>query len=141
VKPRLDPEGLRKTKTWEYVVRFIFGGVVTTCTGLIAHRFGPNIGGVFLAFPAILPASLTLVQQHDGRAQAVDDARGARLGSIGLAAFAVVTWRTATTWPAVLVLGVATLAWVAVSVAAWAIWYGGRRSSVGARRRDPYRLA
>jgi uncharacterized protein DUF3147 len=128
VKPTFDPKGLEKTKSWEYVVRFAFGGLVTAGTGLIARRYGPVVGGLFLAFPAILPASLTLVQQHDGREQAVEDARGARLGSIGLAAFALVTWRIATTLPGAPVIVVATLAWALVSVAAWALRYGPPRS-------------
>src|SRR5262249_24539972 len=74
--PRFGPLGLRKTRAWEYGLRFVLGGVVTACTGLVVHAFGPSIGGLFLAFPAFLPASLTLVRQHDGRAEAVDDARG-----------------------------------------------------------------
>ena len=106
---------------------------VVTCT---AHHFGPEIGGLF---PAILPASLTLVTQHDGRRQAADDARGAMVGSIGLAAFALVTWRTGAHLPGVVVLAVATIMWTVVSVAMWAMRYG-RRSSVAERRRG-YRVA
>jgi hypothetical protein len=128
VTPRIDPGGLRRTRAWEYGLRFVFGGVVTACTGLVAQEFGPSIGGLFLAFPAILPASLTLVKRHDGRAEAVDDARGARLGTVGLAAFAVVVWRTTAAWPPPLTLATATLAWIAVGVGAWGIQYGRRRS-------------
>jgi hypothetical protein len=136
VKPSFEPAALRKTRPWEYVVRSVFGGVVTAATGLVAHQFGPVVGGLFLAFPAILPASLTLVEQHDGREQAAEHARGACLGSIGLAAFALVVWRTAATWPGGLAIAVATLAWAGVSVAAWAVACGARASSlVGARNR------
>jgi hypothetical protein len=78
-----------------------------------------------LAFPAILPASLTLIKQHDGRAKAVDDARGARLGSLALAIFGVTVGYSATSWPPVAALGLATLAWIVVAVALWAIAYGG----------------
>jgi len=133
VKPELQPEGLRKARPWEYVVRFLFGGVVTAATGAIAHGWGPAIGGLFLAFPAILPASLTLVEEHDGRAEAADDARGACLGSIGLAAFALLTWGAAG-WPAAGVLAAATLVWLVVSTAAWAAWFGRRRRTGPARR-------
>ena len=77
---------------------------------------------MFLAFPAILPASLTLVQQHDGRSKALDDARGGRVGSLGLAAFALVVTVTATRWPAAIFLPVATLAWLVVAVTAWRIF-------------------
>jgi hypothetical protein len=76
-KPELVLEGIKQPAAWEYVLRFMFGGGVTMCTGLLARRYGPAMGGVFLAFPTIL----TLVKRHDGRACATDDARGARLGN------------------------------------------------------------
>jgi hypothetical protein len=126
VNVAFEPQALRKTKPWEYVARFVFGGVVTAATGLVAHRFGPEVGGLFLAFPAILPASLTLVKEHEGREQAAEDARGACLGSLGLAAFALVVWRGAEVAPPAVVLAAATVAWATVSVAAWAVCYGRR---------------
>lgn len=119
MRPTFAPEQLKKTKAWEYAVRFAFGGTITLATGLVAKQWGPAIAGVFLAFPAILPASITLVKQHDGRAKAVDDARGARLGSFGLIAFAVVVALTATSWPPALVLVAAALAWTVVNVGLW----------------------
>jgi hypothetical protein len=90
------------------------------------------VGGLFLAFPAILPASLTLVSQHDGRRRALDDARGGRLGSVGLIAFGLVVWVTATTWAPLAVLVVATLVWLLIDGALWAIRYG-RAPTVGGR--------
>ena len=42
------------------------------------------------AFPAILPATLTLLEQKHGTEDAVHDTRGAVLGAIGLVPFAVV---------------------------------------------------
>jgi len=124
MRPKLDPNGLQKTKAWEYLVRFVFGGVITALAGLAAKSWGPVIGGLFLAFPAILPASLTLVSQHDGRRRAIDAARGGRLGSLGLMAFAGVVWMTATRWPPVAVLVAATIAWMAIDGVLWAIRYG-----------------
>jgi hypothetical protein len=126
--PKFEPGGIRKTRPWEYLARFVFGGAVTAATGLIVQHFGPVVGGLFLAFPAILPASLTLVEQHDGPAAAADDARGACLGTFGLAAFALVTWRAGARWSGVIVLTAATLAWLAVSVLAWAFRYGRQES-------------
>jgi hypothetical protein len=122
--PELHPAGLKKAKPWEYVVRFFFGGLVTALAGVAAKVWGPVVGGLFLAFPAILPASLTLVSQHDGRRRAVDDARGGRLGSVGLVAFGLVVWTAATAWPPVSVLTVATLVWVLIDGGLWAIRYG-----------------
>jgi hypothetical protein len=55
---------LRQTRWHEYLVRFVLGGVITVIAGLIAARFGPVVGGLFLAFPAIFPASATLIEKH-----------------------------------------------------------------------------
>src|ERR1700733_11735297 len=95
----VDMSALQKTKWYEYLVRFLFGGAITVVTGLIAKRYGPSFGGLFLAFPAIFPASATLVEKHEkekklqagisktirGQQAAALDARGATLGSVGLA--------------------------------------------------------
>ena len=58
---KADPSRLRKTSWREYAVRFAFGGLITAFTGFLGTKFGPAIGGLFLGFPAILPASVTLV--------------------------------------------------------------------------------
>ena len=99
------------------------GAIVLVFAAYVAHYHGPQVGGLFLAFPAILPASLILVEQRDGRAQAVDDVFGACLGSIGLAAFALVTWWTASAWPAPSCLP-SQRSCGPVSVAAWIIVCG-----------------
>ena len=126
MKPRLSPGKLKKIAWWEYALRFVFGGAITVLTGLLGKWQGPAVAGMFLAFPAILPASLTLVKQHDGRKKAADDARGARLGAVGLIAFGVVVGLSATSWAAAAVLAVATLAWLAVSLLLFAVVYGPR---------------
>jgi hypothetical protein len=117
--PRASPGKLRRLAAWEYLLRFAAGGVVTVITGLIAKRWGPAVGGLFLAFPAIFPASLTLVKQHDGRRRALEDARGGRIGAIALAGFAGCVTLTAARWPPVVFLPIATAVWLAVAVLAW----------------------
>lgn len=126
MRPRLAPDKLKHVAWWEYALRFAFGGVITVLTGLLSKWQGPVVAGMFLAFPAILPASLTLVKQHDGRKKAADDARGARLGAVGLVAFAVVVGLTANSWAAATVLAAATAAWLVVSLALFALVYGPR---------------
>jgi len=100
-------DGLRRTKWSEYAVRFIFGGAISIIAAELARHFGPAFGGLFLAFSAIFPASATLLEKHEiqkkakagitftlrGRQSAALDAAGATLGSIGLAAFALVVWK------------------------------------------------
>jgi hypothetical protein len=119
VTPELAPSQLKDTKAWEYLVRFGFGGAIAVAAGVIGRAWGPAIAGLFLAFPAILPASITLVKVHDGRRQAVDDARGARVGSAGLVAFALVVLATASSLAPALVLVLAAVAWAAVSIVLW----------------------
>jgi hypothetical protein len=92
MKPRFDARELRKASISQYLLRFAFGGAVTVATAVIAQAWGPVIGGLFLAFPAVLPASLTFVRNEDGRRAAVDDARGARMGAVALIFFATTVW-------------------------------------------------
>ena len=92
MKVRLNFSHLKQTKWHEYVVRFVFGGAITALAGFLSHQYGPSIGGLFLAFPAILPASITLIQNHDGKQAAWVDTVGAAIGSIGLLGFAIVVW-------------------------------------------------
>jgi hypothetical protein len=135
MKIRFDFSNLRRTKFHEYAIRFALGGAVTVATGLIAHQFGPIAGGLFLAFPAIFPASATLVETHEiqrkrshglsgtrrGRRSAALDAIGAALGRFGLIAFAVVVWQMIPDFRTATVLLLASLAWLLVSLLAWRI--------------------
>jgi Protein of unknown function (DUF3147) len=133
MKIQVDFSVLAETKWHEYAVRFLFGGLVTASAGIIAKAFGPVVGGLFLAFPAIFPASATLIEKHEKQkkervgltgtlraANAVSvDAAGSAIGSIGLGVFAVLVWRAIPNQPAWLVLTGASLAWVTVSVLIW----------------------
>jgi MFS family permease len=124
---------LHQTQWWEYVVRFFFGGLVTVAAGLVAKEFGAVVGGLFLAFPGIFPAGVTLVERHEKqkkqrkglhgerRARLVSGvvSFGAVLGSIGLVAFAALgAWLFGiiASWQ---VIVLATALWLAVSAAAW----------------------
>lgn len=131
----LNPAALKKTKFHEYAIRFLAGGIITALTGIIAKKFGPAIGGLFLAFPAILPASITLIEKHErqkkeraglhgavrGRKAAGIDAAGAAIGSFGLFAFALVVWRLVPIYKSWTVLGGATIIWMAVAYLLWRI--------------------
>ena len=133
MKIQINLSALRKTKWYEYAVRFFFGGAITVATGLIAKRYGPIFGGLFLAFPAIFPASATLVEKHEiqkkfrsgilktsrGREAAALDARGAAFGSIGLCLFAFMIWKQLPAWNTILALFTAFTAWLSLSVLIW----------------------
>jgi hypothetical protein len=131
---QFKPSALRQTRWYEYLVRFGLGGAMTVVAGLIAARFGPVIGGLFLAFPAIFPASATLIEKHvrerkekaglpgarRGKEAAALDAVGAALGSSGLAAFGLVIWLMIVQSPG-WALGLAAVSWLAVAVLAWQV--------------------
>ena len=129
--PQINPAALRKTQPSEYVVRFVFGGAVTACIALITQHYGPVVGGLFLAFPAILPASLTLLKRHDGRREASAAAAGACLGAAALIVFAAVEMTLAERGPLVS-LSIATLAWAATGVVLWTLFYRQRSTTTGA---------
>jgi Protein of unknown function (DUF3147) len=133
MRVKINFAAVKQTKWHEYAIRFAFGGLITVATGIIAKKFGPGVGGLFLAFPAIFPASATLVEDHEkekkqrvgidgtvrGRNAASLDARGAAMGSVGLIAFAVIAWQFLPGHRVWLVLAGATLAWLIVSVVLW----------------------
>ena len=41
---------LKQSRWYEYLVRFVLGGLVTCLAGLVADIGGPSLGGLFLAF-------------------------------------------------------------------------------------------
>ena len=135
MKIKVDTTRWEQPKWYEYVVRFVFGGTVTALAGIIAKRFGPEVGGLFLAFPAIFPAAATLIEKHEkqkkertglqgvarGRKAAGAEAAGAWMGAIGLIAFALIVWLKLAHWPTAIVLGGATLTWLVTAVSVWGV--------------------
>lgn len=135
MKVRFNPSALKQQRWLEYALRFLFGGLTTALIGLMGRKFGPAVGGLFLAFPAILPLTLTLVEKRqkqskqraglDGakraRCAASLESRGAAMGGVGLLAFAAVAWRLLPEQEPWLVVAAATLAWLAVSMVLWRV--------------------
>ncbi len=135
MKVHVDLSALRRTKWYEYAIRFLFGGIITAITGMIAKKFGPEVGGLFLAFPAIFPATATLLEKHEkqkkqrkglngtkrGRLAAGVDAAGAAMGAGGLLIFALIVWKLLPGRSGSIVLEAATLAWAVVAISIWAV--------------------
>jgi hypothetical protein len=131
----IDPSALLKTRWYEFAVRFLFGGLITATTGIIAKKFGPVIGGLFLAFPAIFPASATLIEKHEkqrkervglhgserGRKAAAVDAAGAAIGSLGLLLFAFLAKLLMVGHNPWFTLALSTTAWLGISLLLWGI--------------------
>jgi membrane protein implicated in regulation of membrane protease activity len=121
----------------EFAIRFVLGGAMTVIAGAVASHFGAATGGLFLAFPAIFPASVTLVEKHvrqrkeekglrgqrRGEEAAALDARGAALGGLGMIGFAAAIYMLIE-HSALLALGVATALWAVISLLAWS-WRRG----------------
>jgi hypothetical protein len=88
----LELGNLRKVRFRDCAIRFAFGAAISVVAGVVALRFGHKIGGVFLAFPAILPASLTLVAHKESDHHASINAEGAVLGGIALVGFSLTAY-------------------------------------------------
>lgn len=129
----IDVSSVKRSRWGDYGLRFVFGGIVTAITGMIAKTYGPGVAGIFLAFPAIFPAGATLIEKHEkgrkakaglngtkrGRAAASIDAAGAAMGSLGLIAFAVLVWQLLPGHSSFTILPAAGMAWLAISMFAW----------------------
>jgi hypothetical protein len=145
----LDASSIQHLRLRDYAVRFVFGGIVTVLTGLIARRYGPGVAGLFLAFPAIFPAGATLIEKRQrekkrrvglngtsrGRVAAGIDAIGAAMGTLGLIAFALLVWRFLPSHSSPAILAIAGLAWLAISVLAWLIRKVIKKSNAATRRK------
>jgi len=136
IKITADLAAIRTVRWSELALRFLFGGLVTVLAGLIAKAFGPIVGGLFLAFPAILPASITLVEKHTLRQQkehgyrsakrvrnaAALDSSGAALGGVGVVNLRSCGLGVVPRTPAWLTLLIATAAWATSASLFWKIF-------------------
>jgi hypothetical protein len=151
---KIDTSGLKQTKWHEYALRFIAGGITTLVAGLIARKWGPGIGGLFLAFPAIFPASATLIEKHErerkqkkglhGEERGTDvaalDALGTAIGSVGLIGFAGICRWLIPNYTALLALGSASFAWLIVSFTIWGIRQWRGRFTLASNGKKPDKL-
>ncbi len=136
---------LKESKPYEIALRFVFGGMCTVLAHVVAQRWGPVIGGFFLAFPAIFPASATLIATHEerrktnaglhgaarGRLAAAVDAAGAVIGCIGLAGFAAVVWYGLPRASGYIVIPAATVVWTTLSTS---LWFARKRGLIGSAK-------
>src|SRR3954470_9913907 len=116
-------EKVRDLRLRDTVVRFAFGAITSAVSGSLSILFSPIVGGAFLAFPAILAASLTLIAEEEGREESREDARGATVGALALAAFAAIGVATLThiAWP--VALAAASGGWAVVAIGLYvALW-------------------
>lgn len=95
---------LAQGQWYEYVIRFVLGGLIAALAGLIAVAWCPPARRRTLSrFSSDFPASATLIEKHEREEREVQlrrrtarhgsrclEADGAALGSLGLVAFGAV---------------------------------------------------
>jgi hypothetical protein len=114
--PRFNFDKVRDCDVRGLGIRFAFGFCVAIAVGLITEIAGDRLGGLFLAFPAILPAGLTLIAQQESERKARVDAGGAVIGGVALAFFGVVSWLSLGRIPVLWAEVLALVVWTAVAI-------------------------
>jgi hypothetical protein len=127
---RLSFADARKVRRRELAIRFAFGAGISVVASVVAIVLGVRAGGLLLAFPAILPATLTLIEKKEGRGTALQDDIGAMLGSSSLALFGFLSWWLIPKIGPASALVAACAGWFASSLALYVVL----RVSLGDRR-------
>jgi Protein of unknown function (DUF3147) len=123
-RPQIRLSKIREIEPRHLGFRFLSGAATSVAAGLITLWLGPRTGGIFLAFPAILAASLTLIAEQEDREDAREDARGAILGGAAMVVFAAVVALTVRSLGGAPALVLATLAWFAVALIGYLLaWF------------------
>ena len=120
-RPGLSLGRLREASLRELGVRFGAGALTSVLSGLLGLLISPRIGGIMLAFPAILAASLTLIEEQEDSEEAREDARGAVAGALALAGFALLAWLLLGHLAAGLVLLCAVAVWLVLAVSLYVL--------------------
>lgn len=122
--PSLDVGKALRADPRAMAVRFAAGALTSIVAGVLTLLAGPRIGGIMLAFPAILVASLTLIYREEDAHEAREDARGAIAGGVALTAFAVVFTALIGHTSGPVTLLIAAVAWLAVALGLYrALWW------------------
>jgi hypothetical protein len=107
---------LKEVKPDELLIRFAFGAAISIVSGVVSLVWNAKAGGMFLAFPAILPATLTLIEKKESKREAEEDDEGALLGSVAMFSFAATSVWALAALAAGVALAVATGAWIAAAI-------------------------
>ncbi len=100
----------------DLLIRFGFGAAISALAGVVSVLAGSEPGGILLAFPAILPATLTLIEKEESERQAEDFDVGSILSAAALASYAIVAWQYVDEGSTPVVLAVATAIWLLTAV-------------------------
>jgi hypothetical protein len=125
----LDLFQFRQTRWQDLVIRFIFGATISVVAGIVGLTLGARVGGILLGFPAILPATLTLIAKEEGERHSFHDLLGTIAGAFGLVGFGVVAALAIGRMNVFIALALALVAWVVIVglfYLVWATWLRGR---------------
>ena len=123
-RPSFDAGKAGKARPRDLLIRFVAGAVTSVTAGVVTLAFGARAGGILLAFPAILAASLTLIEQQEDSVEAREGARGAIAGGFALAAFAAVAAVSFGHIAGALALAIAAIAWTVTAGVLYAVlWW------------------
>jgi drug/metabolite transporter (DMT)-like permease len=115
-RPALEAGKISKVRPRDLALRFAAGAVTSVVAGAMTLAFGARVGGILLAFPAILAASLTLIAKQEDSVDAREDARGAIVGGCALVIFAAVAAVSLHRVPGAVALLLAAVAWILVAL-------------------------
>jgi hypothetical protein len=123
---RINVQAARQVRARDLLVRFVFGAITSAVAAVVTLAFGPRAGGIFLAFPAILAATVTLIEDEESASEAREDARGAIVGSIALAVFAACAAALFGEIAGGLALAAASGAWCVVAIGLYLVLWCAR---------------
>jgi hypothetical protein len=115
----IDVGALREIRPAALAIRFAFGAAVSIAAGLVGVLAGKTAGGVMLAAPAVVPATLTIIEKREGRDAAVTETQGAVPGAVALIGFALVAAVSMTAIPLAAALLASLATWIVVAVGAY----------------------
>ncbi len=123
-RPGLDLSKLKDVRPRDLGLRFLAGAATSVIAGILSLALTARVGGFFLAFPAILGASLTLIEEQEDSAEAREDCRGAVVGGLAMVVFAAVVALTVERMSGALALALAAAAWLAGALCGYLIaWF------------------
>jgi Protein of unknown function (DUF3147) len=123
-RPSLELGKVRGVRVRDISIRFAAGALTSIVSGVLTLAIGARVGGIMLAFPAILGASLTLIEEQEDSAEAREDARGAVIGGGALTLFAGIAALTLGAVAGSIALVLATIAWFAAALLGYVIaWF------------------
>lgn len=123
-RPSFSVGKIKSTTPRELIVRFAAGALTSIASGVVTLAFGARVGGILLGFPAIMAASLTLIEEEEDATEAREDARGGIVGACALTLFAAVAALSFGHLPGGIVLLLSTVVWASAALLGYVVlWW------------------